>query len=191
MRIAIDAGHGPMTRGKQTVDGMKEYSFNSAAAEELSRLLQQYHNVQTLFTHHHSMDVPLAERAAAANRWKADLLISIHANAHGNGEAWNSANGIETFVHTSRPPAAVEAAKSIQKQLIFITNRRDRGVKAADYFLLRKTAMTAILCECGFMTNKTEAALLRTHSYRQDCARAICTGIAECYGLKPKNLSSC
>ncbi|QGQ48062.1 N-acetylmuramoyl-L-alanine amidase [Metabacillus sediminilitoris] len=184
MKVMIDAGHGFDTAGKRTVDGMKEYEFNRAVANEMKKLLLGYEHVTVLFSHSDQRDVPLAERASKANNAKTDLFISIHANAHGNGKEWTSAEGIETYVYTSKPKTAYEAAKIVQAKLVASTSRVDRGVKTADFYLLKKTNMPAILCECGFMTHKVEAHLLRSLDYRQACAQAIVSGIAAYYKLK-------
>ncbi|MGD6903463.1 N-acetylmuramoyl-L-alanine amidase, partial [Bacillus infantis] len=58
-------------------------------------------------------------------------------------------------------------------QLVKETGLADRGVKAADFHVLRKTTMTAILIECGFMTNKTECSLLKSKEYQQLCGETI------------------
>jgi N-acetylmuramoyl-L-alanine amidase len=185
MKIAIDAGHGPETAGKRTPDdSLREYEFNSAVALELDRILQEYDKVETFHVHSPMLDVPLQNRVAIANERKADLYVSIHANAAGNG--WSTAGGIETYVYTSRPAAAVALANAVQRQLIKATGLADRGVKSADYYVLRETRMTAILIECGFMTNRVEAELLKSDEYRRKCASAIVRGIVETYGLRPK-----
>lgn len=186
MRIVIDAGHGPETPGKRSPDGsLREYQFNSAVARYVAdELLHGYEGVEILMTHADDRDVPLKERTDKANAWKADLFVSIHANAYGDG--WNSAQGIETFVYETRPPAAVALANAVQRQLIRATGRPDRGVKSANFHVLRETRMTAILVECGFMTNREECELLKSDSYRRKCAEAIVAGIVETYGLKPK-----
>jgi N-acetylmuramoyl-L-alanine amidase len=54
--------------------------------------------------------------------------------------------------------------------------------------VLKATSMTAILCECGFMTNKAEAGLLRTSDYRNRCAEAIVKGIVSYYNLNRKRI---
>jgi len=186
MRIVIDAGHGPETAGKRSPDGsLREYQFNSAVARYVAdSLLHGYEGVEILMTHADDRDVPLKERTDRANAWKADLFVSIHANAAGDG--WSAAQGIETYVYTSRPPAAVALANAVQRQLIKATGRPDRGVKSADFHVLRETRMTAILVECGFMTNRTEAELLKSDDYRRKCAAAIVQGIVETYGLRKK-----
>lgn len=188
MRIAIDAGHGLNTAGKRTPDGsMREFQFNSVVAKYVRDLLSEYKDVETMFVHDPTgeRDVPLTERTKKANDWPADVYISIHANAAGDG-GWNNAQGIETYVYTSRPQAAVALANAVQRHLIRATGRQDRGVKSADFHVLRETKMTAILVECGFMTNKQECELLKSDAYRRKCASAIVSGIAETYGIKKK-----
>lgn len=183
MKIAIDAGHGYETPGKRTVDGMKEYEFNRAVAGDMKKLLEKYEGVTVLFTHSDQRDVPLNERTTKANKEKVDVFISIHANAHGNGNQWTSAEGIETYVYTTKPKTATRLAQMVQNELISSTKRKDRGVKTANFHVLKATSMTAILCECGFMTNKEEAVLLQTSSYRLTCAKAIVDAIVKYYQL--------
>ena len=187
MKIVIDAGHGPDTPGKRSPDGsLREYQFNSAVARYVAdELLHGYEGVEILMTHADDRDVPLKERTDRANAWKADLFVSIHANAAGIG-GWNSAQGIETFVYTTRPAAATKLAEAVHRNLIRATGRPDRGVKTANFHVLRETKMPAILVECGFMTNKQECELLKSDEYRQKCASAIVSAIVEVYGLKEK-----
>ncbi|MBT2689086.1 N-acetylmuramoyl-L-alanine amidase [Bacillus sp. ISL-47] len=186
MKIMLDAGHGYDTSGKRSPDGIREYEFNRAVANLAKGLLENYQNVTVYFAHSDEQDVPLSERAELANRLHADCYVSIHANAYGTG-GWNEVGGIETFVYPSRPQEALELAQKIQRNLIHTTGLRDRGIKTADFHVLRETKMTAVLVECGFMTNKEEAALLRTPVYRKRCAQAIVKAIAEQYGLKRKS----
>lgn len=191
MKIVVDAGHGFETPGKRSVDGMGEYEFNRIVAKYAKEMLEQYENVEVFFTHSDGRDVPLIERTDIANELNVDAFISIHANAYGTG-GWNSADGIETYVYTSKPKEAYELAKIVQDYLVKKTGRDDRGVKTANFHVLRETRMTAILCECGFMTNKEEAELLKQDQYRQTCAKAIVKGLVKFYNLKeqpkPKGL---
>jgi N-acetylmuramoyl-L-alanine amidase len=182
MKIVIDAGHGPDTPGKRCPDdSMREYHFNSKVAEYVVQALKMY-EVEVMTVHSNDRDVPLQERTDKANQWGADCYVSIHANAFGEG--WTNAEGIETFVLTSKPKEAYELAAEVQTQLIRSTGRNNRGVKLADYFVLRKAKMTSILVECGFMTNKSEATLLKSDAYRLKCASAIVTALVNFYKLK-------
>ncbi len=188
LKFAIDAGHGPNTLGKRTPDGvMREFQFNRMVANYLEEYLMQYEGVQIKFTHADdgSRDVPLTQRTAAANAWGADAFISIHANAYGNG-TWNDVKGIETYVYSSRPKGSVELATAVHQSLIRRAKRPDRGVKAANFHVLRETAMTAILVECEFMTCRESADLLQQDRYRRLCAQAIADGMAETYELQPR-----
>ncbi|WP_050179924.1 N-acetylmuramoyl-L-alanine amidase family protein [Domibacillus robiginosus] len=174
MKIAIDAGHGPETPGKRSPNGMKEFEFNSETALFLREELPA---ADVFFVHHHAYDRPLAERVRHANRAKADLYVSIHANAFGTG--WTSPHGIETYIHTSRPARAMAVANAVQQKLTAATSLYDRGVKTADFYVLRQTAMSAVLIEAGFMTNKVEASLLQTRAYRKTCAQAIAAALRQ------------
>jgi N-acetylmuramoyl-L-alanine amidase len=185
MKIVVDAGHGFETEGKRTPDGMREYEFNREVARIAKAELQQYKNVEVYFTHADERDVPLSIRTDRANQLKADVFVSIHANAFGSG-GWNQASGIETYVHPTASAKNVELAKAVQKRLVTLTGRRDRGIKTANFHVLRETTMPTILTECGFMTNQEEATLLQTSAYRKKCAQAIVSGLVTFYKLMKK-----
>lgn len=190
MKIMIDAGHGLYTSGKRCPDGsMKEFEFNSAVASYTKSLLSSYENVDVSFAHDPSgkVDVSLTDRVEKANNQKVDAYVSIHANAYGSG--FNAANGIETYIYTSKPKEAYTLATKVQSQLLAHTGRSNRGVKTAGFYVLKHTHMTAILVECGFMTNKEEASLLKSDSYRKKCAEGIVKGLEEQYNLKKKTRS--
>lgn len=173
--IILDAGHGPNTPGKRTPDGkLREYQFNSIVAALVGDLLMK-EGITVRYTHESSRDVPLNERTALANRLRADAFVSIHANAFGTG--WTTAQGIETFIYPQASTSSGILANSVQKALISACQRPDRGVKKADFAVLRNTHMPAILAECGFMSNQAEAALLQSKAYQLQCARAIAFGI--------------
>lgn len=185
----VDAGHGPETAGKRCPDdSMREFHFNTVVARYVRDGLLQYEDVETKFSHaaDGSRDVPLSERVQVANDWDADAFISIHANAA--GAVWSPAHGIETFTCDEPSATSLKMAYAVQKRLIEKTGLTDRGVKQEDFTVIAKTTMPAILVECGFMSNQTEAALLKTDEYRRKCAGAIVEGIAEVFALKRKEV---
>lgn len=184
VRISWSAGHGYNTPGKRTPDGMREWEFNSAVVGEAIKLLGKYKDVVQLRLDDPTgqNDVPLQERSNRSNRWNADVHIDVHANAFGNG-GWNEVQGIETFVYTTRPPRDVTLATNVQRRLIANTKRPDRGVKAENFHMLREASAVSILVECGFMTNREEAALLKSAAYRKLCAQSIIEGLVETYNL--------
>ncbi len=190
MKISLGAGHAKTTPGKQTPDGMKEWEFNAAVVKYLIDGLQNYENVQTLRLDDPTgkTDISLKSRSDKANAWKADVHIDIHANAAGPGGWYDAAEGIETFVYTSKPKEAVSFAQKVQKNIISATGLKDRGVKTADFHMLRETHITAILIEAGFMTNREEAKLLKTDNYRRTVAGAVLDALVSQYNLKKKEV---
>ena len=175
MKIMLDAGHGPNTTGKRTPDGkMKEFEFNEVVAQLVKKELTAF-GLIVMNSHDNKRDVPLKERTALANKMGVDAFISIHANAFGT--TWNNANGIETFTYTKPSEQSVILASLIQNSLCSITGRTNRGVKRANFAVVRDTRMPAVLVECGFMTNKDEAILLQSMNYRMRCAKALAFAI--------------
>jgi N-acetylmuramoyl-L-alanine amidase len=182
-----NAGHGYNTPGKRSPDGMREYEFNRAVANYCKQFTdERYVGVKSIFTHSDSRDVPLNERTDLANKIGADCYTSIHANASGTG--WNIANGIETYVHPLRTTKENALAIQVQRELIAATNLTNRGVKVADFHELRETKMVAILLELGFMTNRNDAKLLRSETYRKTVAEAIVRAHAKFFGWQRKTL---
>jgi len=166
---------------------MREWSFNSVVASRIVNELKGYIGVDTIRVDDMTgaVDVSLQDRTDKANKWGADAYISIHANAYGTG-GWNNTSGIETFTYPTASRESFVLAKLVQDELVKATKRNDRGIKTANFAVLRETSMPAILVECGFMTNKEEATLLKSDSYRKTCASAIVKGLADMYGLKKK-----
>jgi N-acetylmuramoyl-L-alanine amidase len=187
MKIMVDAGHGLNTSGKRSPDGsLREFQFNNPTAHYVRDGLLKYQNVEVRFAHDPTgaTDVPLSTRAAKANNWGADLYVSIHANAF--GLTWNTAQGIESFIYINNRSEDRALAEKIQAELVSRTGRANRGVKTANFAVLRQTNMTSVLIESGFMTHLEEARLLKTDEYRRTIAEGIVAGIVRQYNLRLK-----
>lgn len=191
--VILDAGHGPETPGKRTPDGtLREYNFNHPTTQLVGKKLASYADVSVQYVYDTTakVDTPLKARTDKANaiyaqnKDKQVIYVSIHANA--SGDAWSNAKGIETFVYTTKPKTSVTLADDVQKAVVKATGRQDRGVKSDNLHVLRETHMPAILVECGFMTNKEEAELLKSSAYREKVAIGITNGIVAHCGLKKK-----
>lgn len=182
MLVCLDAGHGKETAGKRSFDStLLEYEFNRYVANRLESYLQRA-DIKVVKTVHTEKDVSLADRVKAANTAKADLFISIHANAAGT--TWNEIRGWEIFVH-KKGGKAEELAKQIHKSCIPFLGLKDRGIKEnAELYVLKHTKMPAVLIEFGFYTNKEEAELLKSASFREKCAIAAAHGVFRYFGIK-------
>ncbi|WP_227394248.1 N-acetylmuramoyl-L-alanine amidase [Jeotgalibacillus aurantiacus] len=180
--IVLDAGHSYNTPGKRSPDGMREFAFNRAVCQAARKKLESQ-GIRTILTHRDDRDVPLKERTDLANREKAALFISIHANAYGSGN-WNDVHGIETYIHSKNDSQSRSLAEAVHYSLIKETRRKDRGIKTANFHVLRETVMPAVLIECGFMTNREEKKLLASEDYRTLCGHTIAAAILTFIGVK-------
>lgn len=185
VKIVLDAGHGYNTPGKRSPDGMKEYEFNRAVANYANALLKGYENVHVTFTHSDASDVSLNARTDKANAIHADAFVSIHANAFGAG-GFNHVSGVESFIYPRAGADTAEFAKAIHDEVASVSGLSNRGLKKADFHVLRETKMMAVLVECGFMTNKNDLDKLKSDSYRRAVAGAIVEGLAKHFKLKKK-----
>lgn len=181
--IALDDGHGLETPGKRTPefsDGsvMRENEFNKDVVQLLKTELER-RGFKTLLVADGDTDVSLADRVASANTAKADLYISVHANAMTG--TWQEASGVETF-HYPNSTKSEKLAEILHKHITGGTPLKDRGVKTANFYVLRETKMPAVLMELGFMDNLIDAQILLSRTYRYESAREIANGIDEYYG---------
>ena len=91
-----------------------------------------------------------------SNAWGADYFISIHTNASSN----SAASGTEAFAY-SEPSRAFSLGEDIVEGITNVTGLRDRGMKVRPgLYVLRRTAMPAVLVELGFISNPGDAALM-------------------------------
>jgi N-acetylmuramoyl-L-alanine amidase len=103
--IAIDPGHGGEDAGVLGPNGTKEKDLALAVARRMKALLEARLGVRVLLTRDDDRNVPIDERAAIANNNKADLFVSIHANASMRSTAAGA-----TIYHAAFDPDAAQAA---------------------------------------------------------------------------------
>lgn len=188
--ISLDDGHGAETAGKRTPilpNGLKskdtgksfmhENEFNRAVKRKLKDHLERC-GFKTLLVAPTDVDTPLKTRTDLANAKKADAYVSIHANAFDGKFDGNDPEGIETF-HYPNSVNGKRLATLVHKHLIKGTKQKDRGVKTANFHVLRETNMVSILVEAGFMDNLYEAKLLLSDPFREEVAIEIAKGICD------------
>ena len=186
--IALDDGHGIETLGKRTPllpDGtfMHENEFNNAVVQLIKMKLQNQKDIfKPLLTALGDVDVSLDERVNVADNAKANIFVSVHANAM--TDEFTEHSGIETF-HYPGSVNGKRLAEIIHNNLIKGTPLKDRGIKTAGFYVLKYTNMPAVLVECAFMTNLKEARLLLSGAYREECATEIYNGICEYFNVIP------
>lgn len=193
IKIAIDAGHGSETAGKRHPDGYREHYSDTYMAFYLNQIL-----VKNGFTTFKSAwdddnptddaDIGLSTRQSQIKSFGADISVSIHANAHGDGNDYTSASGVSTHYHSdsSKVGDSVTLATVIQNELIKNTTQNNRGIVAQDLAMCNCTALgtrASVLCETAFMTNEVESALLKSDEFCIEVAREIAQGIFNYYQI--------
>jgi len=124
-------------------------------------------------------DGDLEDITDQSNDFKPDAFLSIHADSFTDP----GAHGTTTF---ALAPGGLgeKIAKEIQKELVSATGLTDRGVKFAEYWVLRKTiGYPAVLTEIGFISNPVEEALMKQDSWDDKVANAICKGLSRAVGV--------
>ncbi|MFL2116260.1 N-acetylmuramoyl-L-alanine amidase [Marinilactibacillus psychrotolerans] len=181
--VAIGGGHGLYTAGKRTPDDEREWSFNNKVVLAAIERLKEYKDITVVRMDDPTgqIDVPLNERTNKANNAKADLLVSIHHNAL-TGK-WADHTGTETYTYVGNQPGSTKLAKAVQPRLARAYGLKDRGIKQANFHMVRESNMPAILTEGGYMDSSIDIKALRDDNKLRDAGVAIADGIAEYFGI--------
>lgn len=173
-KIVVDPGHGGSDPGAIGVTGLKEKIVNLAVSKHLISLLTGA-GAEVIVTRSGDQSVSNQQRVDLANKSKADLYISIHANAFSNPES----NGTETYYcgKNGSSSASRYLAQQLQREIVPALGLRDRGVKASSFFVITNVEMPAALVELGFMTNPIEEAFLGDSANQLLAAEALYRGI--------------
>jgi len=170
VKVFLDPGHGGRDPGA-VANGLQEKVLTlDIALKTKNYLLRDYAGVEVRLSREGDTDVTLQERVKMANAWGAHLYVSIHVNAGGG-------TGFESYVYTGARPETAAYRAAIHEEVVAATGFRDRGRKVADFYVLRHTAMPAVLTENGFI-DSDDANRLRDAGFRELIARGHARGIA-------------
>jgi len=164
IKVYIDAGHGGRDPGAVRF-GLNEKDPNLDIALRLKGKLEA-NGFRVIMTRTSDLYYSLDERVEMANNSGADLFLSIHNNAAFS----ESANGTETFWCPNGVNGSSQFASLVQSNMLAEAGRANRGVKTANFRVIKYTTMPAALVECAFVSNPTENNLLKTGDFREKCA---------------------
>ena len=128
------------------------------------------------------MDLEESERAGFANSAEADLVISLHCDAHDDPAAQGVATfyyGNDRYGHSST--RGERFAELVQREIVARTDLLDCRVHAKTWPLLRQTRMAAVRVELGYLTNPGDAARLSQPTFRGTVAEAILAAVQRLY----------
>ena len=191
--ITIDMGHGGSDPGALGAFS-KEKNITLAAGQRLGRILRSY-GFQVRFTRRSDIKIPLEKIDALQRNHRSNLFISLHVNSAKD----RSVSGIETFCLTPAHAPSSGAKKiqdtrkagnfydennlalayAVQRRMLIRTGAPDRGVKRANFVVLRDLNVPGILIEMGFISNRTEERKLNNSVYIDALARGIAEGIID------------
>ena len=184
IKIYIDQGHNPKNPNAGAEgNGLREQDIVFRVGIDLAALLRSNQSFEVKLSRPtaetqigSSNSESLRLRVNEANAWGADYYISLHTNA----SELSSASGSEAFAY-SEPSSAFSLGEDILYWLNRTTGLKNRGMKVrSGLYVLRKTAMPAVLVELGFITNQGDASLMNN---RPDLfADGIYRGILEFTG---------
>jgi len=184
--VLIDPGHGGIDAGA-SANGAIEKDINLDIALRLQEFIEESGGIAILTR---SEDVSTAdknrsknltqkksdlmERRKAIEKYDADVFISIHMNKFQEEKYYGS----QVFY----PPKSEESKKlgeliqnSLKENLDKTNNRKAK--ESGSIYVLNGNNIPSVLIECGFLSNKEEAARFKTAEYRQKTAWAIYLGL--------------
>lgn len=176
IRVLVDPGHGGSDPGaclgnRREKDDVLDFS------KRLQAEINSYSGVECYLTHSKDVEMSLADRASMQKFGNYNYFISIHRNSN----AGEPGIGVETFIWLNPIRVEQQIAACFQTAAIGC-GFRDRGVKRADFYVLRETNCSAFLCELGFINNPRDNSLFDTQ--KQQLAERMANGFCGYLGLK-------
>lgn len=188
-KIAIDPGHGGSDPGAIGPGGTTEKTVTLAVAQKLEALLQKA-GAKVIMTRRTDSDVygvnasavdELKARTTVGTVNKADVFISIHADAFSNP----TAGGTSTFYYR-KSMYDVMLAQNIQTSIVQAGNLTDRRANPANFYVIKRSLMPAALVELAFITNPNEEKLLNSPQFQQKMAQGIYQGLENFFAQAAK-----
>ncbi|MEM7553793.1 MAG: N-acetylmuramoyl-L-alanine amidase [Cyanobacteria bacterium P01_A01_bin.84] len=170
--VMIDPGHGGKDPGAIGIRGLREKDVILPISQKVAQILEK-NGIQAILTRRTDYFVSLKGRVVMAEKANAAAFVSIHANSLGRTRP--DISGLEVYYYNS----GYRLAQTVRRRILQAVKVKDRRVRKARFYVLRKTSMPAILVETGYVTGREDAAKLRQKSYRDKMAEGIARGIMD------------
>jgi N-acetylmuramoyl-L-alanine amidase len=185
--IVLDPGHGGKDPGAIGVNNYYEKNITSSVVNRLKKLIDLVPNWQAMRTRVSDKTIDLDDRVFLAKKYRANLFLSVHADATLNGAR---IDGISVFI-PRYPNVEYKSrkiidefnnifAKNLIRELDKVTPVHQSKVQRAGFVVLKSPAPSALV-ELGFMTNKKEADLLVSSKYQKRLAWGLFDAIQDTY----------
>jgi N-acetylmuramoyl-L-alanine amidase len=181
-KIFIDLGHGGKDAGA-IGNGLSEKDVVLDIGLRIKEDLLIFKDVEILLSREVDEFLSLDERTEKANSWGADIYISVHNNSFTE----KTSKGFESFIFNGNVSSGTIAFQNVLHAEILQAigaEVEDRGKKRANFHVLRESNMKAVLTENLFVSNASDAKLLKSDSFRQRIANGHVAGIVKFLGLQ-------
>lgn len=184
--ITLDAGHGGKDPGAVGVNGLREKDIALAVTLRLGAMLAAS-GLAVNYTRKDDRFLELYQRADLANEAGTDLFLSIHCNSASN----RGASGFEVFTSLGQTDADelatclfIDYAFRFPRKLKRIDDKDGDPDKEANFLVLRRTKMPAVLFELDFISSPSVEAWLADELNQIAMAEALCDGVLRHAGLR-------
>jgi len=197
MKIFIDPGHGGQDPGAVSINGRPEKETNLRVSVLVAAILKAHGADVLLSRDNGCQTVSLEDRVSAANSYKADVFVSLHADSAPGSKA----KGHHAIYSASWQGKPGQGGNGLARLLIdevtqatgrsfFPRSDSNRGAwvrtdsQGQDYYyVIRKTQMPAVILERGFLSNPEDEALLFQDTFLEKQALGIAKGILKYQGI--------
>jgi N-acetylmuramoyl-L-alanine amidase len=178
-KVCLDAGHGGSDPGA-TSGKLYEKDINLKVVDIMKEFLETY-DIEVVLTRDSDKTVSLEERVEIANDNKVDLYFSVHCNSATN----TAAKGWEIFIVAKGGKAEKLANRVKDKVFEDATIKlKNRGIKTANFYVIRETDAPAVLVENAFISNSDDRVnILKSDLMLNYLASSYCTAILEMLGV--------
>lgn len=187
--VVVDPGHGGMDPGKIGINDVEEKEINLEISLMLRDKLEKQ-GIQVVMTRENDQGLydedssnkkvqDLQRRVELIHEEQPVCVVSIHQNSYPDA----SVKGAQVFYYEDSTEGK-KLAKELQNALIAqVDPENHRQAKGnTTYYLLERTDVPLVICECGFLSNPEEAELLTDQAYQETLTDAIVSGILEYLG---------
>lgn len=184
-KIGLDGGHGLKTAGKQTPDGIKEWTLNDKVCDKATTYLSAYEcEIIRTDNNEGNVDETLADRLNRYMNAGCKAFVSAHHNAFES--KWGKHTGVEVWVDVNATEDDLKLAECIYKRLVEYTGLKGRGIKRKNFAVINQNRIPAVLVEGGFMDSTIDYKVITSDDGQDAYARAVAEGLAEFCELKKK-----
>ena len=178
--ITLDAGHGGSDPGAIGSDGTKEKNITLPITKMVKEILEEK-GAKVYMTRTTDVDVfgpnasdaeELQARVNVGEKYNSDMFVSLHINSSVN----KNIGGFSTYYYP-KTDNDLRLAKNIQNKLAANFGVDDLGVRQANFYVIKRISMPAVLVEMCFISNEKELTLMKGQWFQKKTARLIAEGI--------------